>query len=301
MSRITHRVLLLGGAGQLGSAIQELAPGSWSLQAPTSSALPLQDADALHRTISQFAPQVVINAAAYTRVDDAETDEAGVMRVNRDAPAALSALCAAAGSRFVHLSTDYVFDGAQAPYAPSAVTAPVNVYGRSKRDGESLVLRANPHAVIVRTSWLHSGGGTNFVGNAVRTLLAGTSMRVVDDQVGAPTTASTLAEAVIGLAQRTDITGIEHVTDSGVASWYDVARCVLDTLRQAGAVASDVTVTPVSTEAFPRPARRPRVSLLDTHGTRARLGLVPPHWREGVMRSTTQWLARARAEKRDHG
>jgi dTDP-4-dehydrorhamnose reductase len=155
-----------------------------------------------------------------------------------------------------------------------------------------MVTRHAPHAAIVRTAWVHSGSGINFVGTATRQLSRGTSMKVVDDQVGTPTAADTVAESVIRLAAQPAIAGIQHVTDSGVASWYDVACCVADVLREEGRLPMDSTVTPVPSEAFPQPARRPRLSILETHGTRDRLQWVPPHWRLGVVRSTHQWLSR---------
>lgn len=289
------RVLLFGATGQVGAALTARLRGDADqiveLVTPSSAEVPLTDAVALEHYIEAQAPQVIVNAAAYTRVDDAEREPDVAFAVNGVAPGVMARVAQRHGARLVHLSTDYVFDGTGSlPYGTEATPSPVNVYGASKLAGEEAVQRACPTAAIVRTAWVHSGGGVNFVATAVRLLGAGTSMRVVDDQVGAPTHADTLAESIMRLMHPAAAGGVLHVTDAGVASWYDVACCVLDTMRAHGRVADVVTVTPVASGAFPRPARRPVVSLLDTHATRQRLGFTPPHWRDGVMASTRQLL-----------
>ena len=284
-------LLLFGGSGQLGTALLSLAGPRWTVHAPPSTAVDLRNASAVARAIDEARPQVVVNAAAYTRVDDAETDATTAYAINATAVAAMAQAAARVGARFVHVSTDYVFDGTGAlPYLTTAPPHALNVYGASKLTGEGAVLASNKDAAIVRTSWVHSGGGVNFVATCIRLLGAGTSMRVVDDQVGAPTRAANLARAVLLLAERHDVSGLLHFTDSGVASWYDMACCVLDTMRAAGRVADTVTVTPVDSASFPRPAKRPHVAILDTHSTRAALGWTPPHWRDGVIASTRELL-----------
>jgi dTDP-4-dehydrorhamnose reductase len=164
------------------------------------------------------------------------------------------------------------------------------VYGASKRKGESAVLSANRDATVVRTAWVHSGSGVNFIATAVRLLQEGSVMRVVDDQVSTPTRAAHLAAALWATAGRTDVSGILHFTDAGVASWYDVAECVLETLQKAGAAGSGAAVLPVDSDTFPRPARRPRVSILDKHFSWSVLDITPVHWRNGVSASTLELL-----------
>jgi dTDP-4-dehydrorhamnose reductase len=284
-------ILLLGGTGQVGRAVQARLAGHVRLVAPSSVELPLTAPSQLVQWIHTYRPHGVVNAAAYTRVDDAEREPLLAQAINAEAPGAMAAACRDVGARFVHLSTDYVFDGCGTmPYRPDAVTNPLNVYGASKRDGEAHVLAAYPSSVVVRTAWVHSGGGTNFVGTAVQRLLTGQTMRVVEDQVGTPTHADTVAAAVTRLLQRPEVGGMQHLTDAGAASWYDVACCVLDVLRDAGHAPAGARVEPCGSADFPRPAVRPRVSLLDCQTTRALLQLTPVHWRDGVGVSARAWL-----------
>jgi dTDP-4-dehydrorhamnose reductase len=284
--------LVLGGSGQLGTALRTTLAGDYDVQAPPASDVPLTDPDVLEQRIRAYRPSVLVNAAAFTKVDDAETEEARANAVNALAPAVMARVCRELTARFVHMSTDYVFDGTGVmPYTADAPTHPLNVYGATKRAGETAVLAANPSAVVLRTAWVHSGVGVNFVGTAVRVLGAGRPMKVVDDQVGTPTRTSTLADAIARVLQRPEVRGIHHVTDAGVASWYDVACCVLETLEADGRAPLGASVAPVDSSAFPRPAARPKISILDTYATRAALDWTPPHWRTGVIASTREWLA----------
>ena len=285
------QVLLFGGSGQLGTAMREYTHGLWAVDAPTSAQVSLAGSDAVADYIAATAPQLVVNAAAYTKVDDAEVERDLAFLVNDSAPAAMARAAIAIGARFLHVSTDYVFDGhSNVPYHPSVSTHPLNTYGASKRAGELSVLAVNPSATVVRTSWVHSGRGVNFIATAVRLLTSGKSMRVVNDQVGSPTRATNLARALFAVSVNDAISGLLHFTDAGVASWYDVACCVLETLRDEGRLADGVTVTPVNSSAFPRPAKRPQVSLLDCHDSWTTIGWTPPHWRDGVIASTRELL-----------
>ncbi len=291
------KLLLLGGSGQLGKAIQMLADASWSVHAPGSELLNLSQPDEVARFITQHKPNVVVNCAAYTKVDGAESQRDIAFQVNGIAPAVMALATRSIGAQFVHVSTDYVFDGTgDIPYQTFAATNPLNIYGASKLSGEIAVARENPEAVVIRTSWIHSGGGVNFVSTAVRMLKSGQSMRVVDDQIGVPTRAANLAYAILLLVERRDVVGLLHFTDGGVASWYDVAECVLDTMRSNGSVADSVKVSPIESSEFPGAARRPKVSVLSTHSTRRTIGWTPPHWREGVVASTRELLSRSLRE-----
>jgi dTDP-4-dehydrorhamnose reductase len=283
--------LILGASGQVGTALQHCVPGDVVVIAHDSPQTDIRDRDAVARTMADVHPGVVINCAAFTRVDDAETEPDEALAANGIAPGVIAELSLAAGARFIHLSTDYVFDGrAPSPYPTDAQVAPINTYGATKLEGERRVLAANPAAVIVRTAWIHSGGGTNFVKTAVQLLAAGRPMRVVDDQVGTPTRAAHLAEALWRIAARPDVSGLLHFTDAGVASWFDVAIAVSDALRTAGHLGKGAGVTPARSDQFPRPARRPQFSVLDKHASWEVIGYVPPHWRQGVIASAMELL-----------
>lgn len=283
-------MLLFGAAGQVGTAIRRQAI-SWNVDAPASVMIDMRDAAAVNQYVRDTGPNLIINAAAYTKVDDAEQDPATAFAINAEGPAALAVAARTIGARLIHISTDYVFDGTgELPYPVDAATNPLNVYGASKRAGEQAVMDTDPTASIIRTAWVHAGHGVNFVATAVRVLTAGRAMQVVDDQIGTPTRADNLASAILLLAERDTHPGLLHYTDLGVASWYDVACCVLDALRDCGRVDSEVTVSPVDSTAFPRPARRPRISILDTHASRRAVGWHQSHWRDGVLASTRELL-----------
>ena len=285
------RILLLGASGQVGGALVRSAPPSDTVIAPTSAQLDLSRADDLRAFVRDTAPDLVINCAAFTRVDDAETELDAAHALNAEAPRILAEEVVALRARLIHVSTDYVFDGATgAPYRIDSNTNPINAYGATKRAGEVAILASGANASIVRTAWVHSGGGVNFIATAVRVLSRGNIMRVVDDQVSTPTRAEHVASALWALAQKPNLRGVLHYTDGGVASWFDVANCVLETLQSRGAAANGAAVVPVDSTAFPRPAKRPPVSLLDKHSSWNALGVTPQHWRVGVVASTHELL-----------
>jgi dTDP-4-dehydrorhamnose reductase len=251
----------------------------------------IRDAGAVARAIREERPHVVLNCAAFTQVDDAENHYDDAFSANAVAPGIVAEASASAGARMLHISTDYVFDGtASTPYLPTADLAPINAYGATKAEGERRVLRAAPLSTIVRTAWVHSGGGVNFIRTAVRLLSAGTSMRVVDDQIGTPTRALHLAQALWRIAAAPDVRGIVHFTDAGVASWFDVAVAVREVLLEAGRLPIGTTVSPARTHEFTRPAKRPQYSVLDKHQSWSAIGYVSLHWRIGVAASTTELL-----------
>jgi dTDP-4-dehydrorhamnose reductase len=288
---MTGRVLIFGASGQVGLALQQSAPATSIVIAHDASRTDICDYEAVRAAIQDARPDVVINCAAFTAVDDAETHADEALAANGIAAGSIAELSAKAGTRFIHLSTDYVFDGrGPAPYLPDADVAPLNVYGSTKLEGERRVLAAAPESVIVRTAWVHSGGGTNFIRTAVRRLAEGTPMRVVDDQVGTPTRAAHLAQALWHIGARPNLRGMLHFTDAGVASWFDVATTVFDILRAENRLGAGASVTPACTAEFPRPARRPLFSVLDKHSSWQSIGYVPPHWRDGVIASTKELL-----------
>jgi dTDP-4-dehydrorhamnose reductase len=285
------RALILGATGQVGTALQLCAPPSAIVIAHDEGTTNICDAGALEPAIRDARPDVILNCAAFTKVDDAETQQDAAFAVNAVAPGVMAEISASVGARLIHISTDYVFDGtASVPYATDAAVSPINVYGATKLEGERRVLRNAPESVVVRTAWVHSGGGVNFLRTVVRLLSSGTPMRVVDDQIGTPTRALHLAEALWKIASMPDVRGLLHFTDSGVASWFDVALAVRETMLDAGRVDSATIVSPAVTREFPRPAKRPHYSVLDKHGSWSVIGYVPPHWRHGVAASTMELL-----------
>ena len=288
---MTLRALIFGASGQVGSALQQTAPPSVAVVAHDLDKTDIRDRAAVTRAIVDVRPDVVINCAAFTNVDGAEARADEAMEANGAAPGVIAEVAAKASVRFIHLSTDYVFDGrAHTPYRPDAAVAPINVYGATKLEGERRVLSAAPESVVVRTAWVHSGGGVNFVRTAVRLLSAGTPMRVVDDQIGTPTRARHLADALWRVTDHPELRGLLHFTDAGVASWFDVAVTVLETLERADRRGAGAAVTPIRSDQFPTAARRPQFSVLDKHESWNAIGYLPPHWRQGIIDSTHELL-----------
>lgn len=288
---MTLRALVFGASGQVGTALQLTAPASADVVAHQLRDTDIRDALAVARAIETSRPHVIFNCAAFTGVDAAEQDRDEAFQANAVAPGIVAESAERASIRLVHISTDYVFDGSsRVPYVPQSTPAPVNVYGATKLEGERRVMAASPRSVIVRTAWLHSGGGTNFVKTAVRVLSAGQVMRVVDDQIGTPTYARHLALALWRIAAQSHVPRIVHFTDAGVASWFDVAVVAMETIRDAGRLPAGADVVPIATDEYPTPARRPLFSVLDKHESWKAIGYIPPHWRQGIVASTRELL-----------
>ena len=221
-------------------------------------------------------PDLVINAAAYTAVDRAEEEPEAAFAVNASAVGTLALAARNAGAHFVHISTDFVFDGvSSSAYPPGAPRNPISVYGRSKAAGEDAI---GPDATIVRTAWLYGAEGGNFVNTMLRVMSERDEVRVVTDQIGSPTWVQGLAAAVwkLGLCR---IPGTWHHVDAGVASWYDFACAIEEEASELGLLSKRTRVVPITSAEYPTPAQRPRMSLLDCTGTRKRLCLPAIHWR----------------------
>jgi dTDP-4-dehydrorhamnose reductase len=288
------RVLVTGAGGQLGQALVAAAPGDIELRAVDRSQLDVADADAVRRAIDDFAPALVINASAYTAVDRAEQEPEAATRANVGGPGNLAAALAAGpgaikgvskgAGRLLHVSTDYVFDGtASTPYSPDSPTAPLGVYGRTKLAGEASALATLPGRVtIVRTAWVYSASGRNFLQTMLRLMRERGAVRVVSDQVGTPTCTASLAAVIWALGLRDRTAGIFHWTDAGVASWYDFAVAIAEEAFAAGLLRGEPAVEPIATRDYPTPARRPAYSVLDSSATRAALGLDAVHWRASL-------------------
>ncbi|GAO55348.1 dTDP-4-dehydrorhamnose reductase [Novosphingobium sp. MD-1] len=270
------KALIVGANGQLGRSLAANAPEGVAVVAHGSDTLDITDADAVRASVEAQRPDFLFNAAAYTAVDKAESDEAAALAVNATAVGHLAAAARAAGARFIHVSTDFVFDGRQGiPYAPDAPTAPIGAYGRTKLAGEAA---AGADALVVRTAWVYAPTGGNFVRTMLRLMAERPEVRVVADQVGTPTYAPGLAAALWTLAGQ-GARGIHHYTDSGAASWYDFAVAIQEEALAAGLLDRCVPVLPIATADYPTPARRPFYSVLDKTATFAALGQPAPHWR----------------------
>ena len=273
------KVIIVGAAGQLGRALVATAPRDVTLIPLDRRGLDIRDERALFAIMGAERPDVIINAAAYTAVDDAEGDEESAREVNAVAVGSLAAAARAEGGRLVHVSTDFVFDGSTgSPYRPESPTHPLNAYGRTKLEGEA---RAGPDALIVRTGWLYGSSGSNFVRTMLSLMESRSEVRIVADQVGTPTYAPTFASALWTMAQA-GVTGIYHYSDAGVASWYDFAVAIQEEALELNLLQAKVPLWPIATQDFPVPARRPSYSVLDKRSTYALLGRSAPHWRENL-------------------
>lgn len=274
------KVLLLGSQGQLGREVERTVPPGTTLSGADLPELDITDDAAVRRLLDEHAPECVINSAAFTAVDAAEKEADQARSINAEAPPRLAAALAERKVRLIHISTDFVFDGQQGrPYLPEDAPNPLGVYGRTKLDAERGVLDATSNAVVVRTAWLYGAFGNNFVKTMLRVMERDGRVRVVADQVGTPTWARGLAQALWGFVARPKLRGIYHFTDAGVASWYDFAVAIAEEAGDLGLVRRDTIVEPVSTADYPTPALRPPYSVLDKRATWAALGIVPRHWR----------------------
>ncbi|HEY5072557.1 MAG TPA: dTDP-4-dehydrorhamnose reductase [Caulobacteraceae bacterium] len=279
------KALVTGGGGQLAKALVDTARPGWTVTAPTRADMDIDDGEAVTAALDFVRPDVIVNAAAFTAVDRAESEAEAAWRTNRDGAGRLADGAARIGARIVHLSTDFVFDGCStSPYRPGDATGPLGVYGASKLAGEAAVLASGAQALIVRTAWVYAGSGRNFLTTMLRLMGEGAAIRVVADQVGTPTSAASLARALWALVDLR-ASGVMHFTDSGVASWYDFALAIAQEGYASGLLTARQVVTPIASADFPTPARRPAFSVLDCRATWTVLGGAPPHWRAGLRRT----------------
>lgn len=293
------KILLFGKDGQLGWELQRsLAPlgelvalgrGGSELHADLHA--DFSQPDALAQAVESVRPQVIVNAAAYTAVDKAESEPELARSVNAVAPGVLAAAAARIGALLVHYSTDYVFDGSGSrPWRESDATGPLSVYGATKLEGERLIQAAAPQHLIFRTSWVYAARGSNFAKTMLRLAKERERLTVIDDQFGAPTGAELLADvsahAILATLRDPAKAGLYHLAAAGETSWNGYARFVLAEARAAGVAlkAGPDAVEPVPTSAFPTAARRPANSRLDTSKLREAFGLRMPDWQVGVAR-----------------
>lgn len=280
--------MITGASGMVASDLVESLGGSGDeISAVTRSELDVTDAPAVMAYVSDLRPSVIVNCAAYTRVDDAESNEAAAMAINGDALRHLARAADSVDAVLTQISTDFVFDGsARNPHEVFAQTHPLSAYGRTKLRGEQEAAACRRH-LIIRTSWLFGRHGNNFVEAIRRQIDGGRSpLKVVEDQRGKPTFTPHLAEAIIELSriamESPSSIGVFHYADDSEASWFDFAKAIVDELKRSGRLEREVTVEPVSTIEFPRPAVRPPYSVLSTSRYTATTGKTPRSWRQGL-------------------
>ena len=278
-------IVVTGKNGQLGSELALLAPSfayTYDFLFADRALLDLSSNDSIDNFCAAHNPVVVINCAAYTAVDKAETDRDAAFQVNAVAVGKLASYCKAMGAVFITVSTDYVFNGnGTIPYLPSDKTDPINYYGASKAEGEKLAVTNNPESIIIRTSWVYSRFGINFVKTMIRLMGERPSLNVVGDQIGAPTYASDLAAAIMHIVVQkiagNKHSGIYHFSNSGDISWYDFAVAIGDMIH------SNCVVAKIGSEAFPTPAKRPHYSLMDCSSIIQDFGVDQPDWEESLQ------------------
>lgn len=294
------KLLLFGKAGQVGWELQRaLSPLGEIVALDRTGAGSLcgdfRDLEGLADTARQLAPDVIVNAAAYTAVDKAENEPELARIINAHAPGVLARAAESAGAWLVHYSTDYVFDGSGTQaWREEDPTAPLSVYGLTKLEGEQAIRAIGGRHIILRTSWVYGARGNNFAKTMLRLACERDRLTVIDDQFGAPTGADLLADVTAHLIRtargRPEVGGLYHLAAAGETSWHGYARFVLDFARRSGVQLKADVIAPVSTSAFPTAARRPHNSRLDTTRLRDIFDLTLPHWQTGVARMLTEIL-----------
>jgi dTDP-4-dehydrorhamnose reductase len=288
------KVLLLGGDGQLGGYLRHTLPAlgevyvSSRLAADHGLRCDLADAGAVEHLLERVRPDLVVNAAAYTAVDQAENDVQAAMRINATLPAIIGSSVTKWGGAIIHYSTDYVFDGtAHHPYTEDDATAPLGVYGRSKLAGEQALAATGVDHLILRTAWVYSTRGRNFLTTMLRLGAEREQLSVVNDQRGTPTSAGFLAKATAQIAGKwlksgpTHLgqRGVFHLTAAGDTTWHGFAKAIFEEATTSGRLAKMPSVLPITAADYPTPAKRPAWSVLDTTRTLATFGVMPPDWR----------------------
>ena len=277
------KILVTGANGQLGWELQRAKPNDCELTALSRDQLDITDLEQVIRSINSIKPDWVINAAAYTAVDKAESDSAGAYAINAEGAANLATAAQAINSCLLHISTDFIFDGRNnRPYLPEDVPNPLGIYGASKLAGEQKVREIlGGETLIIRTAWVYSAHGNNFVKTMLRLMGERDTLGVIEDQVGTPSWAAEIARAVY-LSIENNLRGVYHWTDTGAASWYDFSVAIYELGKEAGLINNSVTINPIPTEAYPTPAERPPYSILNKDSLRKAINYTGKHWRDSL-------------------
>ena len=297
------KILLLGGNGQVGRELRRSLPALGQIIIATrdgsdvDAVADFDHPDLLTTLIETIAPDIVVNAAAYTAVDKAEGEVAAAFRVNAEAPAVIASACKTIDALLVHYSTDYVFNGrATRPYLEDDATAPLGVYGASKLAGEQSIRDSGARHAILRTGWVYAAHSKNFLLTMLRLASERDALRVVADQFGAPTPAAWIADATTALLRHGIVeSGTWHLTTRGQTNWHEFAASIMDDAHDIGLLQRKPSVLPIATAEYPTPAQRPAYSVLDTTRLQHDFGIVPPQWRDG-LKQTLRELAEAQSE-----
>ncbi|WP_205513648.1 dTDP-4-dehydrorhamnose reductase [Longitalea arenae] len=280
-------IIVTGANGQLGQELRVLAAAYPAFQFvfTTREDMPVNDEAAIQKLFAEHTPAYCINCAAYTAVDKAESEQEAAYSINAEGPRLLATACKTYNTRFIHISTDYVFNGqSPAPYTEDAPTDPVNLYGASKLKGEELCMAADPAAVIIRTAWVYSSFGKNFVKTMMKLMQERPAINVVNDQIGAPTYAADLANCIMHIIANSQLSagswvpGIYHYCNRGKISWYDFAVAIKEMTNSA------CVVNPIPTAQYPTPAKRPAFSLLDTTKLQKTFHCTIPAWKDSLQK-----------------
>ncbi|MDF5735645.1 MULTISPECIES: dTDP-4-dehydrorhamnose reductase [unclassified Nostoc] len=288
---MSKSILLIGSNGQVGKELQQILPSYGDVISVTRPTIDLTQSDTLRSIIRSKQPQIIINAAAYTAVDKAESEPELATAINATAPLILAEESQKLGAFLIHISTDYVFDGnGCSPYQETYATNPLSVYGKTKLAGEEAIRETCAHHLILRTAWVYGTfGKSNFVKTMLRLGAERQELRVVADQIGSPTWAQDIATVIAQIIPQLTISGTYHYTNSGVASWYDFAIAIFEEAQQLGFPLKVERIVPITTAEYPTPARRPAYSVLACGKISPILGTYPPHWRQRLRQMLTDF------------
>lgn len=276
------KILLTGANGQLGRCFQDRLPAHWQIWSTDANELDITDLKQVEAAIVHYQPDAIVNAAAYTAVDKAESEPEIAENINVHGPQNLAIVATKYNVRLVHVSTDYVFDGnATEPYNEDSATNPLSVYGKTKLAGEQAVAQVSYEAIIVRTAWVFSEYGNNFVKTMLRLAKERDSLSIVNDQRGCPTYAGDLAQAIISLLEKNAEGGIYHYCGDQEVSWYEFAEEIFKVANERKAISSVPTLSAISTGEFLTPAKRPKYSSLDCLKIK-KLGIIPSNWLKNI-------------------
>lgn len=286
---IMIKVMVVGSAGQVGQELVKRAPSEWRILATDRSQLDITDAQQVNSVVSSFCPDVIINAAAYTAVDKAESEPELAFAINRDGPRYLARAANACDAAFIHISTDYVFSGdKEGLYCESDMTGPTGVYGQSKLDGERAVAEECPEHIILRTAWVFGEYGANFVKTMVRLAREREQLSIVGDQYGSPTYAGDIADALLSIAEKAlqpterNIWGTYHFSGDEYVCWAEFASAIIDSAYFCELIARKPSIRAIATSEYPTPAKRPANSKLDCSKIQEVFGINASNWRAAL-------------------